>query len=61
MTPDQLGGLLRAILSAASGYLVGKGVVDADTAMTISAGVVTIAVAVWSIYTNRPAAIAPKE
>lgn len=60
MTSDQLGGIVRAVLAAIAGYFVGKGVIDADTAATISGAVATIAVAAWSIFTNRPSKIVPK-
>lgn len=55
MTKDQIGGVVRAILSAVAGYFVGKGVIDADTAATISGAVGTILVTAWSVWTNRPA------
>lgn len=58
MTPDQFGGIVRALVAALGGYLVGQGIVDANTAATIGGAVATIAVAVWSAYTNRPAKIA---
>ena len=58
MTQDQFGGIVRALLSAASGYFVGTGVVDASTAATIAGALGTLAVAVWSIWTNRPAKLA---
>ena len=55
MTSDQFGGIARALISALAGYLVGQGLVDANTAATVGGAVATIAVAVWSAYTNRPA------
>ena len=60
MTPEQFLGVLRAFLSAAAGYFVGTGLVDANTATQISGAVLSLAVAGWSIYSNRPSAIAPK-
>ena len=50
---DQIGGIVRAILAAVGGYLVSKGLVSADTVAQISGAVVTIAVAIWSYYTNQ--------
>lgn len=58
MTQDQFGGIVRAILAAIGGYLVGKGVVDAETATTITGAIATIAVTAWSVWTNRPEKIA---
>lgn len=55
MTQDQVGGIVRALVSAAGGYFVGQGLIDAQTMMTLGGAVTTIAVAVWSIYAKRPA------
>lgn len=54
MTSDQIGGIIRAILTFLAGIAVTKGWVDNATAMTIVGGVVTVAVAVWSYITNKP-------
>jgi hypothetical protein len=59
MTADQITGILRAILTAVGGYLVGKGIVDQATATEIIGAVVTIGGALWSIYSNRPKVIVP--
>jgi hypothetical protein len=55
MTQDQVGGIVRALVSAAGGSFVGQGLIDAQTMMTLGGAVTTIAVAVWSIYSKRPA------
>jgi len=55
MTQDQVGGIVRALVSAAGGYFVGQGLIDAQTMMTLGGAVTTIAVAVWSMYAKRPA------
>ena len=55
MTQDQVGGIVRALVSAAGGYFVGQGLIDAQTMMTLGGAVTTIAVAVWSMYVKRPA------
>ncbi|MES2814480.1 MAG: hypothetical protein V4720_06260 [Pseudomonadota bacterium] len=55
MTAEQVGGIARAILSAAGGYLVGKGVIDSETALAITGAGVTIATAVWSVWAKRAA------
>ena len=54
MTPDQIGGLVRAILATAGGVAVSKGWVDNSTATAIAGGLVTIVTAAWSYWTNRP-------
>ena len=54
---EQIGGVVRALLSAAAGYFVGKGLIDANTAATIGGALATIIVAVWSVWTNRPKVI----
>lgn len=55
MTQDQVGGIVRALVSAAGGYFVGQGLIDAQTMLTLGGAVTTIAVAVWSMYAKRPA------
>lgn len=55
MNGDQLGGILRAILTTLAGFAVAKGWVDNATALSVTGGVVTVIVAVWSWWTNRPA------
>lgn len=57
MTSDQIGGIVRAVIAALSGYLVGKGIVDANTATTIGGAVATIVVSAWSFWTNRPSKV----
>lgn len=58
MTKDQIGGIARALLTAASGYAVGQGLLDADTAVTVVGALVTLIVTAWSVWTNRPSKIA---
>lgn len=58
MTSDQITGILRAILAAVGGIILSKGWFDASTWAWISGGIVTLAVAGWSIWNNRPAAVA---
>ena len=55
-TGEQIGGIVRAVVSAIGGYLVGKGYIDSETAVAVTGAVVTIAVAVWSIVSKRPTA-----
>ena len=58
MSLEQFGGIIRALLAAAGGYLVGQGILDAATMTTITGALATLAVTGWSIWTNRPAKIA---
>jgi hypothetical protein len=53
MNGDQIGGILRAVLAALGGILVTKGYVDDATVQTIVGGVVSVAVAVWSVASNK--------
>ena len=53
MNKEQLGGVLRAVLAAAAGYAVGKGLIDQGTADAVVGGLVTVGVAVWSFYSNQ--------
>ena len=52
MTSDQIAGIIRAIVSALGGYLVGRGVTDAGTVTAVAGAAATIGVAVWSAFTN---------
>lgn len=54
MNSDQIGGIVRAIVSAVGGYFVGKGLVDSATMTTIAGAVATLAVAVWSVIAKKP-------
>lgn len=56
MSQEQFGGIVRALVSALGGYLVGRGILDANTAATIGGAVATIAVAAWSVYAKRVSA-----
>jgi hypothetical protein len=53
MKPEEIAGIVRALVSALGGYLVGQGLVDSETAMTIGGAVTTLVVAFWSIYSKR--------
>lgn len=57
MTQEMIWGVARAILAAAGGYLVAKGMLDAATLETVLGAVGTIFVAAWSIWAKKtPAA-----
>lgn len=53
-TGEQIGGIVRAVVSAIGGYLVGKGYIDSETALAVTGAVVTIATAIWSVVAKRP-------
>ena len=59
MNGEQIGGIVRALLAAGSGWAVGHGYVDNNTALAVSGGIVTIVTAVWSYWTNRPGTVIP--
>jgi peptidoglycan hydrolase-like protein with peptidoglycan-binding domain len=59
MTWDQINGVVRALLTAIGGYLVGKGLIDQTTATELVGAVLTIGGALWSIVSNRPKVISP--
>jgi hypothetical protein len=58
MSKEQIGGVIRTLLGVGAGLLINRGLVDAATAEAIVGGLVAILVALWSMWTNRPAKIA---
>lgn len=55
MASDELGGVVRAVLSALGGIAVGKGWVDANTALSITGALVPVIVAWWSVRAKKAA------
>lgn len=55
MTQEQVGGIVRALVAAVGGYVVGQGLIDSETMLAVGGAITTLAVAVWSIYSKRPA------
>lgn len=55
MGSTEVGGVVRAIVSALGGFLVGKGLIDNETAMTIGGAIVPLVVAIWSVVSKRKA------
>jgi hypothetical protein len=53
MTAEQVGGVVRALASAIGGYLVGRGIIDSAMAVSLTGVAVTIATAVWSVWTKK--------
>ena len=61
MNGDQIGGIIRAILPPLVAFGVAKGWVNAGNADWVIASITSIAVAIWSVWTNKPGTvIAPK-
>jgi hypothetical protein len=54
ITSDQIGGLIRTLLVAVTGWAVGKGYITNDIAATVIGLGVTVGAAVWSFWTNKP-------
>lgn len=52
MDMNTINGVIRAVLPAALAYAVGKGWIPAGSVADISAAVLAIAAAVWSVTTN---------
>lgn len=53
MTKTEVYGVARAVLSAAGGFLVGKGYIDSETAVALAGALATVAAAVWSVKSKR--------
>lgn len=53
MNLNQFTGIIRAVVPAALAYAVGKGWITQDSVGDITAAVVTLASAGWSVYTNQ--------
>lgn len=53
MTSDQIGGIVRAILTALAGYAAGKGLISTGMANELVGAGVTIGVAIWSIVAKK--------
>jgi hypothetical protein len=53
LSAEQVTGVVRALVSAIGGYLVGKGVIDSETAVALAGAAATIATAVWSVWAKR--------
>jgi hypothetical protein len=53
MNAEQIAGIVRAVVAAIGGYLVGKGIADAETVAAVAGAVATIAAAVWSVLAKR--------
>lgn len=59
MNGNQINGILRAVLPAALAYAVGRGWITQSDVGDITAAVITLASAAWSVYTNVETPIPP--
>ena len=53
MHGEQIAGIVRAVVAAIGGYLVGKGITDAETVAAVAGAAATVAVAVWSVLSKK--------
>ena len=53
MNKSEMYGVARAVLSAAGGFLVGKGYIDSETAVAVAGALATLVVATWSVVSKR--------
>ena len=61
MNVDQFGGLVRSVALFVSGIAVSDGLIDQNTAMTVVAAIVAVAMYGWSHYTNQPGTVIPSK
>jgi hypothetical protein len=53
MNGEQIAGVVRAIVAALGGFLVAKGVTDAETVAAVTGAAATLAAAVWSVLSKK--------
>jgi hypothetical protein len=53
MNAEQIAGIVRAVVAAVGGYLVGKGLADAETVAAVGGALATLAVAAWSVLSKK--------
>ena len=56
MDLNSINGIVRAIVPALLAYAVGKGWIGAGAVADITAGVVAVVAAIWSVISNKPTA-----
>lgn len=59
MTGEQIAGIVRAVVAAIGGFLVGKGVLDSETVVAVSGALATLATAIWSVKAKAKADVPP--
>ena len=55
MSATELAGIVRTIAAAGFGLLVGKGIIDAETAAGLAGAAGVVATAIWSVWAKRKA------
>jgi hypothetical protein len=55
MTPEIIGGIIRALLAAFGGTLIASGLVTEADITAISGGIITFVTVAWSIYSKKKA------
>lgn len=55
MNSEQIGGIIRHVLTFVGGIVVSNGYVDEQTMLTVVGAVATIVGAVWSWVAKKPA------
>ena len=53
MNKNEVYGVVRTVLAAVGGVLVGKGCIDSETAVSVAGALATVAAAVWSVKSKR--------
>ena len=53
MSGEQVGGIVRAIVSAVGGYLAGRGMVDGETVLTFGGIFASLGTAIWSVWAKK--------
>jgi hypothetical protein len=53
MNGEQIAGIVRAIVAALGGFLVAKGVADAETVAAVAGALATLAAAAWSVLSKK--------
>lgn len=53
MTKTEVYGVARAVLAALGGFVVAKGWIDSETAVSLAGALATVATAVWSVRSKR--------
>lgn len=53
ISPAAVAGVVRALIAAGGGYLIGLGILDEETVAAIAGAAATIVTAIWSVYSKR--------
>lgn len=53
MTKSEVYGVARAVLAAIGGFVVAKGWIDSETALSLAGALATVAAATWSVRSKR--------